>query len=298
MTRASEILPSLMLPFCNDRDRERQVICRKHTKEMKELEGKHHKELKAFDDRKAKEEMKLQAFCKEQAKELAYEGLLVRKVLQVSLSFFAIMLLDILSLSSKNRQGNECGGLVKKCRWLLSGEPYFLIAYDDEQNEEVFLPELVSMRSAVLQGVQSACGTPFSTSGTVAAKTGKSKVRIDYMHRKKLGYVPVCKRNPFCGKRSKCMLLTRGRVGIYVCLAGSAKEYVRRGSTQVGFEAGVLFKQNYPGNQVADCAEEEECLLCGSPQRDGIYCLSFECPRLHCRHHPSQNAAAAPRADW
>ena len=95
-----------MLPFCNDRDRERQVICRKHTKEMKELEGKHHTELKAFDDRKAKEEMKLQAFCKEQAKELAYEGLLVRKVLQVSLSFFAIMLLDILSLSPK-KNGRE-----------------------------------------------------------------------------------------------------------------------------------------------------------------------------------------------
>jgi hypothetical protein len=34
---------------------------------MKELEGKHRAELKAFDDHKAKEEMKLQAFRKEQA---------------------------------------------------------------------------------------------------------------------------------------------------------------------------------------------------------------------------------------
>lgn len=105
MTRASEILPSLMLPFGKDRDRERQVICSKHTQEMKELKGKHHAELKAFDDRKAKEEMKLQAFSKEQA-----------------------------------------------------------------------------------------CGTPFSTSGTVAPKTGKIKVRSDYMHRKKLGSANV---NPF-----------------------------------------------------------------------------------------------------
>jgi hypothetical protein len=34
---------------------------------MKELEGKHETELKAFDDHKAKEEMKLQAFRKELA---------------------------------------------------------------------------------------------------------------------------------------------------------------------------------------------------------------------------------------
>ena len=105
--RASEILPSLMLPFGNDRDRERQVICSKQTKEMKELEGKHHTELKAFDDRKAKEEMKLQAFSKEQAQELAYEGLLVRKVLQVSLSFFAIILLDILFLASFKKMAGQ-----------------------------------------------------------------------------------------------------------------------------------------------------------------------------------------------
>jgi len=83
---ASEILPCLMLPFGHERDRLRQVICSKQTNEMKELEGKHHTELKAFDERKAKEEMKLQAISKEQAKELAYEGLLVSKVLQVSLS--------------------------------------------------------------------------------------------------------------------------------------------------------------------------------------------------------------------
>jgi hypothetical protein len=243
--------------------------------EMKELEGKQHTELKAFDNRKAREELKLQAFSKEQAKELAYEGLLVRKVLQVSLSFFAIMLLGILFLSSlKNWQGKECGGIVKKCRWLLSGKPCFLIAYDDEHHatEDVFLPELLSLRSAVLQGDQSACGTPFSTSGTVASKTGKMKVRIDGAHRTKLGLVVfkcvwhINTTNPSFGGVYVCLagsakeyvrLLVVFMLGIYVSLAGSAKEYVRRGSTQVGFEAGVLFK-----------------------------------------HRPLQNAAAAPRAEW
>ena len=82
---------------------------------------------------------------------------------------------------------------MKKCRWLLSGEPCFLIAYDDENHatENVFLPELVSLRCAVLQGDQQ---SPFGTSENVAAKTGKIKVRIDYMHIQKLGQEKV---NPF-----------------------------------------------------------------------------------------------------
>jgi hypothetical protein len=69
-------------------------------------------------------------------------------------------------------QGEEYGGVVKKCRRLVSGKPCFLIAYDDEERspEEVCLPDLVNLRSVVIRaGYQSACSTPCSTPRPISA---------------------------------------------------------------------------------------------------------------------------------